>query len=289
MKPLFIQGRSLTFQVVISVCLSIGLMTLDHRLEHLKIARIYLSALIYPIQYLVDLPVKASQWLSTSFSTRMQLLEENAQLKEHNLRLQVTLQKFEDLRHENERLRRLLGSSVKTGERVQVAEVLAVDLDPSSPRKISINKGRKQGVFEGQPLLDAQGVIGQVVHVGLVSSTVMLITDPDHALPVQVIRTGLRIVAAGMGAVNRLKLEYLPNTGINAGIKVGDLLVTSGRGDQFPPGYPVGTVVEVNPDIGQPYAQAQAEPKALLERNREVLLVWKDKLPARELQNTGQE
>jgi len=276
-KPLFIiQGPSLTTRVIVFVSLSLGLMFFDQRWDFLKTLRIHLSAAVYPIQYVVNLPVKAGQWLSMSFSSRIQLLEENARLREHNLRLQVTLQKFEDLKSENERLRRLLGSSVKAGERVQVAEVLAVDLDPNKPRKILINKGKTSGVIEGQPVLDAQGVMGQVSNINLFTSTVMLITDPDHALPVQVVRTGLRIVAAGMGAVNRLKLEFLPNTGVNAGIKVGDLLVTSGKGDQFPPGYPVGTVVEVNPDIGQPYAQAQAIPKALLERNREVLLVWKN-------------
>ena len=245
-------------------------MVADYRYSYVKQIRTELSVAMYPLQYIVNLPVQTGQWLSQNFSTRGQLLDEMAQLRERNLLLQVSLQKYEDLKSENERLRTLLDSSIKLGERMLLTEVLAVDLDPFS-RKIMINKGTVQGVFNGQPLLDAYGVLGQVTNTGPQSSTVMLITDPSHALPVQVVRTGLRTIAMGMGATNRLKLLYLPN---NSGIKVGDLLVTSGLGGQFPAGYPVGTVAEFTPDIGQPYAQVQAIPSAHLERNREVLLVW---------------
>lgn len=270
MKPLFVHGPSPTVRVIIFVLLSIVLMTIDHRLGYLETIRSHLSTLVYPIQYVVNLPVKVGQWLSKGFSSRIHLLTENARLHEENLQLQIQLQKFQDLQKENERLRRLLNSSVKMGEQVLIAEVLAVDVDPFR-RKLQINKGSYHGVFEGQPVMDAQGVMGQVIHIGLLSSIVMLITDPSHALPVQVVSSGLRTIAEGMGAVNRLALLYLPN---NAEIKVGDLLVTSGFGGQFPRGYPVGMVTEVNPDIGQPYAQVQAVPMASLERNREVLLVW---------------
>ncbi|HEC85530.1 MAG: rod shape-determining protein MreC [Candidatus Parabeggiatoa sp. nov. 2] len=274
MKPSIIEGRTLTVRTVVFVLASIALMVVDRRLDYLGTVRTHLLALVYPIQYLVNLPVKAGQWLSMSATSRINLLEENAQLREENLHLQVTLQKFQDLKSENERLRRLLGASVRVGERVQVAEVLAVELGPSR-RKILIDKGKNHGVFIDQPVIDAQGVMGLVVHVGPVSSTVMLITDPDHELPVQVIRTGLRTVAKGMGTVNRLSLLYLSNIGLNTGIKVGDLIVTSGVGGKFPKSYPVGTVIEVIPDIGKPYAQVHALPRAALERNREVLLVWK--------------
>jgi rod shape-determining protein MreC len=273
MKPSIIEGRALTVRMVVFVLASIALMGVDRRLDYLGTVRTHLLALVYPIQYLVNLPVKAGQWLSMSATSRINLLEENAQLREEKLRLQVTLQKFQDLKSENERLRRLLGASVRVGERVQVAEVLAVELEQSR-RKILIDKGKNHGVFINQPVIDAQGVMGQVVHVGPISSTVMLITDPDHELPVQVIRTGLRTVAKGMGTVNRLSLLYLSNIGLNTGIKVGDLIVTSGVGGKFPKSYPVGTVIEVIPDIGKPYAQVHALPRAALERNREVLLVW---------------
>lgn len=274
MKPLFTQGPYPFLKITFFTLISVTLMVIDYHWDYLKNLRMHLLTVVYPAQYIVNLPVKTGQWLTMSLRTQQQLLEENNRLHEHNLRLQVALQKLQDLEGENERLRHLLGASIKTGERVRVAEVLAVELDPFR-RKIIINKGKKDDVFEGQPLLDAQGVIGQIDNVGEISSTAILITDTTHQLPVQVVRTGLQTVAKGMGSTNRLALLYLPNTGINANIKVGDLLVTSGLGGKFPAGYPVGTVIEVNPDISQPYAQVHANPKALLERNREVLLVWK--------------
>jgi rod shape-determining protein MreC len=248
-------------------------MLIDHRSNYLQTVRAHLLALVYPIQYMVDLPVTVGQWLSASASRRQQLLKKNAEYRKENLLLRGTLQKFEDLKSENERLRRLLDSSKNSKERVQVAEILAVNLNHLK-RKILINKGQKDGVFINQPVIDAQGVMGQVIRVGLFSSIVMLITDPDHELPVEVVRTTLRTVAKGMGTINRLSLLYLSNTGLNTGIKVGDLIVTSGFGQKFPKGYPVGTVIEVHPDIGKPYAQVQALPRAALEHNREVLLVW---------------
>jgi len=261
-------------RVVIFVVVSIALMIADHRLSYLEVVHTHLLTIVYPIQYLVDLPVKASKWLSVSVGSRIQLLDDNAKLRDKNLRLQVVLQRFQALKKENERLRRLLDSSVKVvDKRVQLAEVVAVDLDPST-RKILINKGKNDNVFVDQPVIDAQGVMGQITHVGLFSSTVMLITDSEHELPVQVERTGKRTIAKGMGTVNRLSLLYIANIGLNMNIKVGDLIVTSGIGKKFPKGYPVGTVIEVIPDIGKPYAQVQALPKAALKHNREVLLIW---------------
>lgn len=277
MKPLFIPGPSLNLRVMVLVMASLVLMIAEHnQSDYLKSLRTQLSVLVYPIQYLVNLPVKASQWLSMSFNSQLQLITENARLQEQNLRLQATLQKFEELKNENTRLRNLLRAKPKTSEQIQMAEVLTVELDPTS-RKLTINQGKNGGVFEGQAVIDAQGIIGQVIRVGLWTSTVMLITDPNHEIPVQVARTRLQAVAVGTGVVNRLSLLYLPIAGLKAGIKVGDLLVTSGQGGHFPAGYPVGTVMEVSPDISQPYVQVQVVPTALLERSREVLLVWEDK------------
>jgi rod shape-determining protein MreC len=265
--------RFLTLKMTIFVVISIGLMFIDHQLGYLESMRSHLLSVVYPIEYIVDFPIKLGQWLSETASNRAKLLAENARLQKENLRLLVILQKFEEFKHENERLRKLLGASRRLEERVELAEVLSVDLGEFE-RKILINKGQNAGVFINQPVLDAQGVMGKVTEVGAFSSVVMLITAPAHELPVQVVRTGLRTVAKGMGKINRLSLLYLSHTGLNTGIKVGDLIVTSGTGQKFPPGYPVGTVIEVNPDIGKPYAQVQAEPRAALERNREVLLVW---------------
>ncbi len=274
MIPSVINGRSLVLKMIIFVLLSIALMITDVRFGYLTTVRTYLLGVVYPLQYLVDMPIKVGQWLSESANNRNQLLNENTKLRTENLQLQVALQKFEHLKNENKRLRYLLDSSKEVGERVQVAEVLAVDLEQSK-RNILINKGKDSNVFINQPVIDAKGVMGQITQIGLFSSVVMLITDPEHELPVQVVRTGLRTIAKGMGTLNRLSLLYLSNTGLNTGIKVGDLIVTSGIGQKFPKGYPVGTVIEVTPDIGKPYAQVHALPRAILERNREVLLVWK--------------
>jgi len=277
MRPLFLKNfssRFLNLRFIIIIIASTSMMLAESR-GHLKTARFHLSALIYPIQYMVDMPVKTSQWLSSTFNTKLQLLAENAELQEQNLRLQAILQKFEDLNSENARLRLLLQSVPKASTHIQLAEVLAVAVEPYS-RKIVINKGQSDGVFEGQAVVDAHGVMGQVIQVDPFSSTVMLLTDSKHELPVQVVRTGLQTVAVGRGLVNRLDLLYLSTPEIKTEIKAGDLLVTSGNGGHFPAGYPVGTVAEVNLDISQPYAQIQAVPKALLERNREVLLIWEN-------------
>ncbi|MCP4700550.1 MAG: rod shape-determining protein MreC [Gammaproteobacteria bacterium] len=273
MKPLFKHGPSPSIRLAGVMLLSVLLMTTDQRSAYLVDVRLYLSMLISPLQYLVSLPVSGVQRLSSSFTSRARLQEENTRLGEENFILQARLQLFEDLQRENNRLKGLLGSSSevrKRVKRVSVAEILKVEVDPFS-RKIVINKGSSDGVEEGLPVLDAHGVLGQVIRAGPHASTVMLITDPDHSLPVEVKRTRLRTVAEGMGAVNRLSLLHLPNT---AEIRGGDLLVTSGLGDVFPAGYPAGRILEVNLELGRPYAEVTVQPSALLDRNREVLLVW---------------
>ncbi|HEY9183167.1 MAG TPA: rod shape-determining protein MreC, partial [Gammaproteobacteria bacterium] len=171
---------------------------------------------------------------------------------------------------ENERLRNLLESRGRVGSRALVAEILAVDLDPYRQR-FDLNRGFVNGVFVGQALIDAQGVVGQVVRVGPFTSEALLITDADHAVPVSVNRNGLRTIAVGTGDSSRLRLPYLTN---NADIVVGDLLISSGLGGVFPAGYPVGRVLEVRLRPDQSFAEVIAEPASALDREREVLLVW---------------
>ncbi|MCU7855476.1 MAG: rod shape-determining protein MreC, partial [Candidatus Thiodiazotropha sp. (ex Lucinoma borealis)] len=192
------------------------------------------------------------------------------QLHDENLQLRARLQKFEALEAENMRLRGLLDSSFKVGDRVLIAELIAVEQDPFR-QQVLISKGETSGLFEGQPVLDANAVVGQVTHINPFSASVLLITDAAHALPVQVNRNGLRTIALGTGLINRLELPHLPN---NADIKVGDLLITSGLGGGFPPGYPVAEVIEVRREPGQPFASVIAQTTAHLDRIREVLLVW---------------
>ncbi len=249
---------------------SIVLMTIDHRQHHLESFKSGLSVVVYPIQFLINLPSTTRSWVEESFATRRALQEDNARLHAQHLLLQARLQKFDALEAENVRLRDLLDSSFKVGDRVLIAELISVDLDPYR-HQVVLNKGSRQDVFVGQPLVDASGVMGQIVQVTPFTSTAMLITDLAHATPVQVNRNGLRSIAVGTGSLQELSLPHIPNS---ADIQVGDLLVTSGLGGRFPPGYPVAQVMAITIDPGHAFAQVTARPLSHLDRSREVLLVW---------------
>jgi rod shape-determining protein MreC len=249
---------------------SLALLLADHRYQHLEAVRSVLSYATYPLQIIADFPVSAGPWLTEVFASRKNLRDDNRKLRRENLLLLANQQRLEALESENMRLRNLLESSFKIGERVLIAELIAADLDPFR-HQVLINKGEISGVFDGQPVLDAKAVLGQIIHVNRLTSTVLMITDASHALPVQVNRNGLRTVAMGTGKINDLDLPNLPN---NADIRQGDLLVTSGLGGRFPPGYPVAVVTTVERVPGQPFAKVQAAPSAHLDRSREVLLVW---------------
>ncbi len=255
---------------MVLVIFSLLMMALDHRQNHLEGIRSGLSLLIYPLQYVINLPVAASHWVGDSFSSRETLLEENNRLKLQQTLFKARLQKLQSLKAENQRLRELLQSSKKISERVLIGELLAVNLEPFT-RQIVINKGSRNDVYLGQPLMDAEGAMGQIVHLGPFSSTAMLITDANHAIPVQVNRNGLRAIALGTGAPDKLDIPYLP---ISADIVEGDLLTTSGLGGRFPAGYPVAVVTRIVKDPTLPYAIISAMPTARLEQAREVLLIW---------------
>jgi len=250
--------------------LSIGLILADHRYHHLDVMRSTLSVVVYPLYYLASFPDMLARKVEGRMAEEEELRKRNQRLRRDNLVLKARLQQFEALEAENMRLRDLLGSSFKIGDRVLIAELLSVDLDPYR-QQVLVNKGSMSGVFVGQPVLDANAVMGQVVQTNPLSATVLLITDASHGLPVQINRNGLRTVAQGTGIVNRLELPHLPK---NADVRVGDLLVTSGLGGHFPPGYPVARVVDVRQEPGSPFATVTAEPTANLDRSREVLLVW---------------
>ncbi len=246
------------------------MMTVDHRQGHLEKVRSALSVFVYPLQYVANLPITVTNWASEVLTTRARLMEENAWLRDEQLVLSSKIQKFEILEAENERLREMLQSSERLGERVLIAELLAIDLQPFR-HQIVINKGQREGVYDGQPIVDANGVMGQIVHVGPFSSTVLLLTDPTHAIPVQINRNGLRSVAVGTGQSHILQLEHLSN---NVDIREGDLMVSSGLGSRFPSGYPVGVVHNISRVPGEPFAKVTIIPSAQLEKSREVLLVW---------------
>ena len=269
-KSLFIHGPPASVRLLLFVIVSVVLMTVDHRGPQLESVRNRLAIVLYPIQYGVNIPVAVVRWAGESLASRKALLDENTRLRQRQLVLDARLSRLNELEAENRRLRGLLGSSDKISDRVLIAELLAVDMDPFS-RQIVLNQGSRDGVFVGQSLVDADGILGQVTRVGLLNSTAMLITDPSHALPIQVTRSGLRAIAIGTGSVNLLELSHIPN---NADLEVGDFLVTSGLGQRFPPGYPVGKISSIERDNGQPFAKVLVSPSANLERNREVLLVW---------------
>jgi rod shape-determining protein MreC len=245
-------------------------MWLDQRQGYLEGVRHVLSMATYPLQLLVDSPSAAWNWIDESFATRERLGRENQQLRARLRESDLKLMRFADLEQENLRLREMRAATARISERVVVGEILHVDLDPYRHRVI-INKGTHEGAFKGQALLDATGVFGQITRAGAFSSEAILITDAEHAIPVQVNRNGLRTLALGTGGLDRMTLPFLPT---NADIKVGDLLVTSGLDDVFPAGYPVATVTKVDKMSAQTLANVVARPAATLDRDREVLLVW---------------
>ena len=270
-KPLFDRGPSLGTRMMLMALLSVALMVLDHRQSHLETVRDALSVAVYPIRVLVDMPSASFGWTRERLAERSRLVAENRDLRIESLRLRARMQQLATLEAENARLRSLMESPARLANRVQVAEILAVDLDPYRHR-IALNRGAHAGVYAGQALLDAEGIVGQVVQVNPLGAEAILISDPSHATPVELNRNGLRTVALGMGDITRLDLPFLPNS---ADIRIGDLLTTSGLGDAFPAGYPVARVTRVERRPGEPFARIEAEPTAALNRTRQVLLVWK--------------
>lgn len=247
----------------------VALMILDSREQHLVRVRQALTVVVSPVRVLVDLPFRTWHSMRDTFAARDALITENQQFRRERLETEGRVQRLAALEAENARLRKLLDSKARVGSRALVAEILAVD-SAKYRQRFNLNRGFVDGVFVGQALIDAQGVVGQVMSVGPFTSEAVLITDADHAVPVTVNRSRVRTNAFGTGESQRLRLN-LTN---NADIEVGDLLVSSGLGGVFPQGYPVGRVIEVRLRPDQAFAEIIAEPVSELDRDREVLLVW---------------
>jgi rod shape-determining protein MreC len=252
------------------IAVSVGIMVADQRYDYLQRVRTTLSAGVYPLQWLVDAPFRASRWMNESVSDREQLRTENTRLSVALRDAQVSLQRLAALTAENQRLRELSDAADDVAKKRLVAQIMRVDLDPLRHR-VLLNKGQQDGVFKGQPILDAHGVFGQITQVGLRTSEAILISDPNHAIPVRVSRSGLRTIAEGTGNLNKLNLPFL--TG-EADVKVGDLLIASGLGGVFPAGYPVATVTRVERDPAQTFAKVEAKPIAKLDSDYEVVMIW---------------
>ncbi len=274
-RPIIGRGPSLGARFLFLALVSVGVMVLDHRQGHLDTLRQWLLSSIYPVFRVVDVPFNIWDWVGSTFADRDRLREENTALTADLRVAKLRLQRLESLTEENRRLRDLRTASAGIAERSLIAEILRVDLDPFRHR-VLINKGSDAEVYKGQAVLSAEGVFGQVARAGAGAAEVILITDSEHATPVQVNRNGLRSIAVGTGDITKLTLPFLT---VDADLKVGDLLITSGLGGIYPAGYPVGEITRVERDAAQTFAIVEARPSARLDRDREVLLIWSEPVP----------
>ena len=268
-RPLYGRGPSPGLRFFFYALLAALLMYLDQRGNWGGRLRYSLMAAAYPIQAAVNSPSAAWQWLTESSRARTQLRIENAALRARQRELELALMRQQALQQENAELRGLHAALPPLAKRWQLAEVINVETDPLRQRLV-INKGSRDGVRRNQAVIDAAGILGQVARVGPWSAEVILITDPEHALPVQIARNGLRTIAVGSGSPDQLVLPYLA---VNSDVKSGDELRSSGLGGVFPAGYPVARVIGVRREARQLLAQVQAEPLARVDRAREVMLV----------------
>lgn len=275
-NPFTGRHRALALRLALLVLLSCALMILDHRHQQLDRLHDVLSVVVTPVRWAVDAPARAVIWSRENLASRQHLIERNRRLREENLRTRGNLQRLDALQAENERLRELLQSARQVDQQVMISEILAVDMNPYR-HQVVLNRGGLDEVYEGQALIDAYGVLGQVTHAGPLQSTALLITDPNHSIPVEINRNGLRTIAQGTGNTERLDLPYLPS---NADVQPGDLLVSSALAGRFPRGFPVATVTEVEIIPGERFARVSARPTARIDRSREVLLVTRRPEPA---------
>ncbi|PYB00964.1 rod shape-determining protein MreC, partial [Serratia marcescens] len=270
MKPIFSRGPSLQLRLFLAVIAAIGLIVADSRLGTFVKIRNYMDTAVSPFYFLANGPRKVLDSVSETLATRQQLELENRALRQELLLKNSDILLLGQFKQENARLRELLGSPLRQDEHKMVTQVISTGSDPYSDQVV-IDKGSDNGVYEGQPVISDKGVVGQVVAVAKVTSRVLLICDASHALPIQVLRNDIRVIAAGSGCADDLQLEHLPN---NTDIRVGDVLVTSGLGGRFPEGYPVAVVSSVKVDNQRAYTVIQARPTAGLQRLRYLLLLW---------------
>ena len=259
-----------TVRVIVMIALSLALMLIDNRTQQFEKLRNVLQTVIYPVMFISTLPREMIRAVTGTMEASSTLQSENDSLRQENLLLHSRLEKLHSLEADNRRLKRLLGQSEQIAENVLLAELVEVSLEPYT-QQISLNKGSSDDVYVGQPVINGDGVIGQVVHTSQFQSTVTLLTDPGSAIPVMVMRNGLRGVLFGTGVRNKLALPYMT---ADADIRIGDLLISSGMGGRFPTGYPVATVTEVLQQPSDEFLTINTLPVTQLDHGREVLLIW---------------
>jgi len=272
---LFAEGGASTLRLIFCLGLAITLMVVDHHAHYLQTLRRVANLVVEPAYRLAALPADVARATRTAVVTQDQLASENRELREQLLLAQARLNRLDALLAQNERLKGLLEAQKNLGLSVQFARLVDVDLDPFRHR-IVLDVGAAQGAKVGQPVIDAHGIMGQLVEVLPNTSVAMLITDPTHAIPVVVERTGLRAIAYGSGATDTLDLRDIPRS---ADLRSGDKLLTSGLGGRFPAGFPVGVVGEVSTDKKGMFIAATARPAAALDRSGEVLLLQEQQQP----------
>jgi rod shape-determining protein MreC len=269
-KPLFSKGPSYFSRLLVFILLTLVLLGLGRYTHYISPLRYYVDTISLPFYWVGDIPERAGLWFDDTFASRYTLTEENKQLRLRVLLQEARLQKMAALANEANRLRGLMGSSQLLEDRVVVAELLGISPDPKV-HKVVLNKGAQDGAYIGQAVLDAYGLVGQIVATTPYTSEVLFITDDSHAIPVQLIRNNVRTVVEGIGDLYQVRLRYVPSS---MDIIKGDLLVSSGLGGRFPSGYPVATVSKVNRDPGESFVRVHATPTAQLNRSRYVLLVF---------------
>ncbi len=262
-------------RLILLSALSVALMILDHRGHHLEKIRAGLNVLAYPIQLIASVPAYVGGSIGDFFTTRGTLRQDNEKLLAERQGLNAKVQQFDALEEENARLRRMLGSAAQVADKVLAAELVEVSSEPFT-RKIVVAKGSRDGVYVGQSVIDAHGIMGQVTQVASLVSRVTLITDAGHAIPVLDNRSGLRMLVFGTGDPDTLKVPYLTSA---SDIKEGDLLVSSGMGGTFPPGYPVAQVSRIVNDPNEAFLAITAKPAAQLNHGKQVMLIWRGAAP----------
>jgi rod shape-determining protein MreC len=257
-------------RVLLATLAVVVLITADLRFNRMETTRSLLDTMATPVYWLADIPTRLGDWSEVHLQSRSQLWEDNESLLQKNLVLKGRSLQMSSLQAENVRLRALLNSTALLRDDVLVAELIGISPDPVR-HQLVLNKGRSDGVFVGQPLIDANGLMGQVVEVSANNSRALLITDVTHSIPVQVNRNGVRAIAEGTGALGTLEIHHVSAT---TDIQQGDLLVSSGLSGRFPAGYPVAVVSAIERDPGEAFARILAIPSAALDRSRHVLLVF---------------
>jgi len=261
--------RYSAYRLVFTLIFSFAIMYLDFNGKYLNTLRSYLSAAVYPVHVLVNTPKNLFSAISGNINKQEKLDLINQDIKKENIILKSKIQQIYKLESENKRLRALLDSKPKHQNELTLAEIVSINNDVNKHR-IMINKGSRGNVYKGDVVSDSKGIVGQIIRDHIFGSEVLLITDPEHAIPIEISRNGLRSIALGVGNYDHIVLNYLP---ISADIKKGDVLITSGLGGKYPEGYPVATVESIASLSGEPFLEIEAKPFAELQNINEVWVI----------------